>query len=58
MNHADQGGAALALYDLIKEIKNNYLEIEPIVITGKKNKLNKMFDELGVENSKKLFCRF
>ena len=58
MNHADQGGAALALYDLIKEIKNNYLEIEPIVITGKKNKLNKMFDELGVENYSADFKNF
>lgn len=31
MNHADQGGAALALYDLVKEIKENHKEVEPKV---------------------------
>jgi len=36
MNHVDQGGAALALYDLIKELKDNYDDIVPIVVTGKK----------------------
>lgn len=50
MNHVDQGGAALALYDLIKELKNNYDDIVPIVVTGKKNGLNKMLEEIGVEN--------
>lgn len=49
MNHADQGGAALALYDLIKELKENYDDVVPIVITGKKNRLYKMFEELGIE---------
>ena len=50
MNHADQGGAYLALYDLLVELKNNHPEIEPIVVTGKKNNLNKKLTELGVEN--------
>lgn len=50
MNHVDQGGAALALYDLIKELKDNYDDIVPIVVTGKKNGLNKMLEEIGVEN--------
>ena len=58
MNHADQGGAALALYDLIVEIKKNHKEIEPIVVTGKSNNLNKMFDELGVENYSAPFKNF
>lgn len=58
MNHADQGGAALALYDLIKEIKNNHNDIEPIVITGKRNRLNEMFDNLGVENYAAPFKNF
>ena len=49
MNHADQGGAALALYDLVSEIKNNP-QITPVVITGKNNKLNKMLTDIGVEN--------
>ena len=35
MNHVDQGGAALALYDLIFEIKKQP-QITPVVITGKK----------------------
>ena len=34
MNHADQGGAALALYDLIKEIKNDYLIIDDTIPDG------------------------
>lgn len=58
MNHADQGGAALALYDLVKEIKENHKEVEPIVITGRKNKLNEMLDDLGVENYSAPFKNF
>ena len=49
MNHADQGGAALALYDLIIEIKKNS-EIVPVVITGKNNHLNQMLSDIGIEN--------
>lgn len=49
MNHVGQGGAALALYDLIVELKNNY-DIEAVVFTGKRNQLNDMFDAIGVEN--------
>lgn len=49
MNHVDQGGAALALYDLIYEIKKNP-EIVPVVITGKRNNLNRMLSDIGVEN--------
>lgn len=49
MNHADEGGAALALYDLIENLKY-HKDIVPIIITGKKNKLNKMLDDIGIEN--------
>lgn len=49
MNHADEGGAALALYDLIENLKY-HKDIIPIIITGKKNKLNKMLDDIGIEN--------
>lgn len=35
MNHVGQGGAALALYDLIIELKKTG-DVEAIVITGKK----------------------
>ena len=57
MNHADCGGAALALYDLIYEIKKD-VDIEPIVITGKNNKLNKMLTDIGVENYTAPFKNF
>lgn len=50
MNHVDKGGAYLALYDFLKEILERYDEIEPIVITGKKNDFNRKLDELGIEN--------
>lgn len=49
MNHVGQGGAALALYDLIVELKNNY-DVEMVVFTGKQNQLNGMLDSIGVEN--------
>lgn len=49
MNHVDQGGAALALFDLIYELKERE-NFQCVVITGKKNKLNDMLDEIGVEN--------
>ena len=57
MNHVDQGGAALALYDLIFEIKKE-ADITPIVITGKKNSLNKMLTDIGVENYSAPFKNF
>lgn len=57
MNHVDQGGAALALYDLIFEIKKQP-QITPVVITGKKNELNKMLSDLGVENYSASFKNF
>ena len=57
MNHADQGGAALALYDLLVEIRDNP-EIVPVVITGKNNRLNQMLSELGVENYSAPFKNF
>ena len=50
MNHADHGGAVLALYDLIVELKKISSDYYPIVITGKKNKLNDMLSDIGVEN--------
>ena len=50
MNHVDQGGAALALYDLIIELKKIHDDYYPIVVTGKKNRLNEMLNEIGVEN--------
>lgn len=49
MNHVDKGGAALALLDLIIELKK-HSNIEFIVITGKRNELNKSLDAMGVEN--------
>jgi len=49
MNHVGQGGAALALYDLITELKNSH-EIEMVVFTGKRNQLNDMLDAIGIEN--------
>jgi len=58
MNHVDQGGAALALYDLISEIKKKYKWIIPIVITGKSNTLNKAFSEMGVENYSSVYKNF
>lgn len=57
MNHADQGGAVLALYDLLVELIKQK-EIEPIVITGKKNKFNEMLDELQIENYAVSFKNF
>lgn len=57
MNHADQGGAALALYDLIAELKKS-TDIEAIVITGKNNNLNKMLSEIGIENYSLPFKNF
>lgn len=57
MNHADQGGAALALYDLIIEIKKNS-EIVPVVITGKNNHLNQMLSDIGIENYSAPFKNF
>ena len=50
MNHVDHGGAALALYDLIYEINKSHKDIECVVITSKKNKLNEKLDQLGIEN--------
>lgn len=57
MNHADQGGAALALYDLIVEIKKTS-DIVPVVITGKNNNLNKMLSDIGIENYSAPFKNF
>lgn len=50
MNHVDQGGAALALYDLIVELKRTEQGFVPVVITGANNRLNDMFSKIGVEN--------
>ncbi len=49
MNHADKGGAMLALYDLLVELKKSS-DIEPIIFTGKKNNFNNMLDKINVEN--------
>ncbi|MDC7290282.1 glycosyltransferase family 4 protein [Blautia schinkii] len=49
MNHVGQGGAALALYDLIVELKDNY-DVKMVVFTGKQNQLNDMLNSIGVEN--------
>lgn len=57
MNHADHGGAALALYDLIFELKNKK-DLEIVVITGKKNNLNKMLTDIGIENYSSNFKNF
>lgn len=59
MNHVDQGGAALALYDLICEIKALYPEkCRMIVITGKQNQLNQSLSDIGVENYSAPFKNF
>lgn len=58
MNHVDQGGAALALYDLIVELKRTIKGYHPIVVTGKNNTLNKMFTEINVENYSADFKNF
>lgn len=59
MNHVDQGGAALALYDLICEIKALYPEkYRMIVITGKHNQLNKNLSGIGIENYSAPFKNF
>lgn len=57
MNHVDHGGAALALYDLIVEI-NKISNVKCVVITSKKNNLNKLFNELGIENYSFKFNNF
>lgn len=57
MNHADQGGAALALYDLIVELKKKE-DLKIIVITGKKNELNKMLTDIDIENYNANFKNF
>lgn len=57
MNHADQGGAALALYDLIIELKKD-TSIEPVVITGRRNTLNQKLTDIGVENYAAPFKNF
>ncbi len=58
MNHVDQGGAALALYDLIVELKKMALDYEPIVVTGKHNDLNRMLTDINVENYSADFKNF
>lgn len=58
MNHVDQGGAALALYDLIVELKKMDFPFEPIVITGRYNELNKKLSKIGVENYSSNFKNF
>lgn len=58
MNHADEGGAALALIDLIIELKKIEENYEPVVITGKNNDLNKKFSQLGIENYSFQFKNF
>lgn len=50
MNHVGRGGAALALLDLIREIKKNHDDVEPIVFTGTHNELNIALNSLDVEN--------
>lgn len=58
MNHVGRGGAALALLDLIREIKNKHHNIETVVITGSSNELNKALDEIGIENYSAPFTNF
>lgn len=58
MNHVDNGGAALALYDLIKELKESHTDVKAIVITGRQNQLNEAFTKLGIENYSAPFKNF
>lgn len=57
MNHVGIGGAALALYDLICELKTNN-NIKVIAITGKKNELNEQLKKVGIENYSAPFKNF
>lgn len=57
MNNDGQGGAALALYDLIVELKKKE-DVEIVVVTGKKNELNKMLTDIGIENYTAKFRNF
>ena len=59
MNHVDQGGAALALYDLLVEIKRSKAhQYKLIVVTGKQNKLNDMLTTQNIENYSASFKNF
>ncbi len=58
MNHVDSGGAALALYDLIKELKESCPDVKAIVITGCHNQLNEAFSKIGIENYSAPFKNF
>ncbi len=58
MNHVGKGGAALALLDLIREIKHNHKYIKPVVITGCYNELNQELNNIGVENYSAPFKNF
>jgi glycosyltransferase involved in cell wall biosynthesis len=58
MNHVGRGGAALALLDLVKEIRLNHSYIQPIVITGSNNELNHALTEMGVENHSASFKNY
>lgn len=51
MNHVGKGGASLALFDLVSEIKRIYPDqIDVIVVTGKRNELNGLLDGIGIRN--------
>ena len=58
MNHVDQGGAALALIDLIAELRKTHQDYYPIVVTGKNNRLNQVLDKMGIENYTASFKNF
>ncbi|MBT8940309.1 hypothetical protein BTI77_07490 [Lactobacillus delbrueckii subsp. bulgaricus] len=57
MNHVDQGGAALAMMDLIKELAKKD-EFQCVVVTGKHNRLNEQLDSLGIENYSSCYKNF
>lgn len=58
MNHVGRGGAALALYDLIKEFKRNHAKVDSVVITGLYNQLNVALTENDIENYSAPFKNF
>lgn len=50
-------GASKSMMSLILSLKENY-NVEPILLTKKRNKLNEICDELGIENHSMWYCDF
>ena len=57
MNHADQGGAALAFLELIENLHKDY-DVECVVFTGKHNNINEKLTSLNIENYSSSYRNF